>query len=241
MEIPFLFPRYAYLEIDSLIFFPTLIISLLFLRGKRDYKALIKSILIVSPLYLAWDFIATWKDSWSFNPKYVLGLYVIDLPIEEVIFFFVTPFATLLIYDFLKSYSLKLNNHVNVTRKYKQIIFLISIILIALGIIILPNYSYMGMDLIYLSASLLTSLVVYSKLLLSKIFWEFILLSYIPFFVFDFFLTSLPIVIYGDKSIIGIRVITIPIEDFIYSFSMLTFYITFYEHFRNCNNYENSN
>ncbi len=87
-----------YTMIDSMIFFPALILSL-FVR--RNYFQLLKSIAIVSPLYLFWDFLATWKDSWSFNPKYVMGIYVINLPMEEVMFFLVTPFATLLIFDFV--------------------------------------------------------------------------------------------------------------------------------------------
>ncbi len=77
-----------YTMIDSMIFFPALILSL-FVR--RNYFQLLKSIAIVSPLYLFWDFLATWKDSWSFNPKYVMGIYVINLPMEEVMFFLSNP------------------------------------------------------------------------------------------------------------------------------------------------------
>ncbi|BCS93506.1 lycopene cyclase domain-containing protein [Metallosphaera javensis (ex Sakai et al. 2022)] len=100
MEIPFLVGRFAYAEIDSMMFFPTLLISLW--MGGRNYVALMKSVGVVAPLYLFWDFLATYRDSWAFNPSHVLGLYVVNLPVEEVMFFVVTPFATIMIYDFMR-------------------------------------------------------------------------------------------------------------------------------------------
>ncbi|AWR96202.1 lycopene cyclase domain-containing protein [Acidianus sulfidivorans JP7] len=210
-------PDYA--MIDLMIFLPTLILSLFV---KRNYFKLFQSIAIVSPLYLFWDFLATWKDSWSFNPKYVTDIYIINLPIEEVIFFLVTPFATLLIFDFVMS---KVKD-----REINWIPKVVSIITFILPITLLftYNYSYTFVDILYLIMSLSVSSLIARDLLASRNFWIFIGLSYIPFLVFDYFLTSDPIVIYGPHSILGIRITTIPIEDFIYSFSMLTLYTVFY-------------
>jgi len=36
-------------------------------------------------------------------------------------------------------------------------------------------------------------------------------------------------VLYGAESILNIRITTIPIEDFFYSFSLIAYYIYFYE------------
>ena len=218
MEI--FFPRYAYLEIDSMMFFPTLILSLLFV--KRNYINLLKSIAIVSPIYLFWDFLATWKDSWSFNPKYVLGIYVLDLPIEEVLFFVVTPFATLLIYDFVQE-----------KMKDKEVSWVPKVIKAVIPFLILSlpftfTYSYTFVDTLYLIMALSISLIAGKQMLSSRNFWIYMGLTYIPFMVFDYFLTSIPVVIYGPHSILGVRVITIPVEDFIYSFSMLVLYTLFY-------------
>ncbi|AAK43013.1 lycopene cyclase domain-containing protein [Saccharolobus solfataricus] len=208
-----------YLMIDSMIFFPTLILSFLI---KRNYVKLLKSIGIVSPIYLFWDFLATWRNSWTFNPKYVAGIYVIDLPIEEVMFFLVTPFATLLIFDFVMG---KVRD--------KEVKWVPKVVCVAIPLLLLTlpfvyNYSYTFIDLVYLIMSLIVSLLIGRNLLASRNFWIFMGLSYIPFLVFDYFLTSDPVVIYGSHSIVGIRFITIPIEDFIYSFSMITFYTVFY-------------
>jgi lycopene cyclase domain-containing protein len=51
----------------------------------------------------------------------------------------------------------------------------------------------------------------------------------IPFFIVNGLLTSLPVVMYNATSNIGIRIWTIPIEDFIYNFFMLLLIATVYE------------
>ncbi len=222
MELGLFLPHLAYVEIDSLIFFPTLLISLV--SGvKRRYRSLLFSVGVVSPLYLVWDFLATWKDSWHFNPKWVLGIYVVDLPIEEVLFFFVTPFATLLIYDFVMQ-KVKDREFTFVTRGRVTAVAL----LLLLADVFLTSYSYTFIDLVYVASSLLLVEFVDSSMLKSRNYWIFVLLTYIPFMVFDFFLTSLPVVIYGPHSILGVRIITIPVEDALYSFSMMNFYTLFY-------------
>lgn len=222
MEINIFLPHLAYVEIDSMIFFPALLISILF-KVKRYYKSLAFSIGIVAPLYIVWDFLATLKGSWSFNPKWILGIRIIDLPIEEVLFFIVTPFATLLIYDFVmaKVSDRELNW---ITRK---LMILIASLLLIIDLF-LTRFSYTFIVLIYASLSILLVEFLDPEMFRSRNYWIFLGLTYIPFLIFDYFLTSLPVVIYGSHSILGIRIFTIPIEDAIYSFSMINFYTLFY-------------
>ncbi|AKV74120.1 MULTISPECIES: lycopene cyclase domain-containing protein [Metallosphaera] len=222
MEIPFLIGRFAYSEIDSMMFFPTLAISLW--MGGRNYLALLKSILVVAPLYLFWDFLATYRDSWVFNPSYVLGVYVYNLPVEEVLFFVVTPFATIMIYDFLRG---RPDRRVKWGSWMGVVVGVLSI----LSSPLFMAHSYTFVDLLYLGMGLILTWVMDKGMLESLNFWKFMGLSYVPFMVFDFFLTALPVVEYGSGSILGVRVITIPVEDFMYSFSMLTLYTLFYRHF----------
>jgi lycopene cyclase domain-containing protein len=60
-------------------------------------------------------------------------------------------------------------------------------------------------------------------LLGSRHFWLAVLLTYVPFLIFNGLLTAVPIVIYNNAENWGIRVYTIPLEDFFYSFSLLGF------------------
>ena len=65
--------------------------------------------------------------------------------------------------------------------------------------------------------------VVRPGMLGSRHFWLAVLLTYVPFLIFNGLLTAVPIVIYNDAENWGIRVYTIPLEDFFYSFSLLGF------------------
>ena len=58
------------------------------------------------------------------------------------------------------------------------------------------------------------------------------LVSLIPFFLVNGFLTgsySEPIVIYNSDEIINFRILNIPIEDFFYSFSMISLTLIVYD------------
>ena len=52
-------------------------------------------------------------------------------------------------------------------------------------------------------------------------FWLAMALTYVPFLAANGVLTGLPVVWYDDARILSIRAGSIPLEDFVYSFSML--------------------
>ena len=72
----------------------------------------------------------------------------------------------------------------------------------------------------------------YPKILKMRNFWLYILISFIPFIIFNYLLTSLILVHYNPDAIWGVRITTIPLEDFFYNFSMLSFYLMVYLYFR---------
>ena len=63
------------------------------LRFYKNIKALVISILFVVLIFGAWDVFATWRGHWAFNPAGVWIIRVINLPLEEVLFFVVIPFC----------------------------------------------------------------------------------------------------------------------------------------------------
>lgn len=59
----------------------------------------LKTVLPVAALFLAWDFIAVANQVWGFNPRYVSEMRLLfGLPVEEVLFFVVIPICGLLTY-----------------------------------------------------------------------------------------------------------------------------------------------
>jgi lycopene cyclase domain-containing protein len=55
------------------------------------------------------------------------------------------------------------------------------------------------------------------------------LISLLPMFVVNGFLTALPVVIYNDSQNLGIRLGTIPVEDFAYNAILLAINVSLYE------------
>lgn len=72
------------------------------LKFYRNLKALFCSIAIILLVFGSWDVFATYKGHWSFNPHGVLGIRIINLPLEEVLFFVVIPFCCIFTWEVLK-------------------------------------------------------------------------------------------------------------------------------------------
>jgi len=65
-----------------------------------------------------------------------------------------------------------------------------------------------------------------------KLFWFFILVIILFKFIVNGYLTGKNIVIYNPVFFMDLRIGSIPVEDFIFGFSMVTLTIIFWEYFR---------
>jgi len=71
--------------------------------------------------------------------------------------------------------------------------------------------------------------VLRTRLILNKKFWVFWIVMFILIFIVNGYLTWRPIVIYGDEFYLHIRLFTIPVEDFLFGFSLITSNIIIWE------------
>jgi lycopene cyclase domain-containing protein len=191
-----------------------------------NFLPLFFSILFVSSAYIIWDISAATRGDWSFNELYILGIKLFGLPLEEVLFFITVPYSIIFIYETLKYYLKENEIFFN-----KYFYFFLSAALILTGL----NFNdqpYTFIVLIFTGFFFPGAILFYPKLLASKIFWLTILISFIPFLAVNYLLTSIPIVTYNSSAIWGIRFITIPLEDFFYSFSMISYWLLFYISFK---------
>lgn len=206
--------------------FIIIIPALLIFEGKlKFYKKILPvsvSILIVGTVYIIWDVLAAKAGDWAFNPKYLIGIYLFGLPLEEILFFITVPYSIIFIYETAKLY---LNEREIFFNRY---FYWGLMILLVAGIILFANQNYTMIVLIYCLAFFLLALSFLPVILKSKIFWVTILISYVPFLIVNYILTSLPIVTYNSSAIWGNRFITIPLEDFFYSFSMISLWLFVY-------------
>ena len=216
----------AYLLINFLtILFPIVLSFDSRVQFYKSWKFIFPGLIITGLVFLVWDHLFTILDVWSFNPDYVMGLYILNLPIEEILFFITVPFACIFIYECLKYYIKK--------DLLKSVSRMISIMLIILSIVLLLTFY----DRVY-------TLITFGLLLLALSYAEFIqkanlgrfylayLVSLIPFYIVNGILTSIPIVMYNNAENMAFRIGTIPFEDHFYSMSMLLINIRLFEYFK---------
>ncbi len=193
----------------------------------RNWKNLLIAILIVGLVFLIWDEYFTVKKIWGFNPDYILGIYIGHLPIEEVTFFLVVPYACMFVYEVLQAYFPKLKKQ-TFTRLFALYFTLSGFLLGGLN----HNKWYTA------SACFITALLTIYFYYIKRKNWfnDFAfcyLIAMIPFLIVNGVLTGAvtdnPIVWYSDMHIMGPRIITIPLEDLYYNYALLLPIVAIYE------------
>ncbi|MCB2203656.1 lycopene cyclase domain-containing protein [bacterium] len=66
--------------------------------AKHRGSALAATLIVAVP-FVVWDVFATAAGHWSFSSRFTTGLTLVNLPIEEVLFFIVVPLASILVWD----------------------------------------------------------------------------------------------------------------------------------------------
>ncbi|MGL5889805.1 MAG: lycopene cyclase domain-containing protein [Bacteroidia bacterium] len=193
----------------------------------RSWKFLFPAILIVAALFVIWDIYFTKLGVWGFNPDYVLGYYLVNLPFEEVLFFITIPYCCIFIYACIEAY-IKRDVFAGF---HKWITAAAMIITLTVGLLNLDKYytSWTGL----ISAALLAVLLFVEKAKWMSRFWLSYIVVLIPFFICNGILTSKPVVWYNDAENLGIRMWTIPADDLMYNLIMLLGVTWIFERLRN--------
>jgi len=196
----------------------------------KKWKWLFPAMIIPSLLYIVWDIFFTSKGVWSFNEDYISGVKLVNLPIEEVLFFLIVPYCCIFIYECIRCYFPNLKNK----KKVDRILQILAIVLMIAGLFFYTKY-YTSWTFI------LCALFIAAIYLFRSYFKDFdatsFLISYaiilIPFLVVNGFLTAIPVVLYNDAENLGIRIYTIPFEDSVYGMLLVMMNIAIYEKLRN--------
>jgi lycopene beta-cyclase len=72
------------------------------LKFWRNLKALISTLIFLIVIFGAWDIFAVWRGHWYFHPRHINGLIIINLPVEEWLFFLVIPFCCVFTWEVLQ-------------------------------------------------------------------------------------------------------------------------------------------
>ena len=187
----------------------------------KQWRYIIPSILIIAVFYILADIYLTKHSVWGFDSRYHLNILVANLPLEEWLFFLFIPYACLFLHESIVLYFPGLKLNLIWTR-----ILIIILILMAFAVVLFNfNKIYTVYIFSLVIAALLLSLVDTTNQI-SRYFISFLLIL-IPFIVVNAILTGSflhhQVVWYNDQENMGIRILTIPVEDVGYAFSMILF------------------
>ena len=192
----------------------------------KKWKFLFPAMLLPAAFYIVWDIYFTSKHIWSFNAAYITGIKFFNLPVEEVLFFFVIPYCCVFIYECIRCYFPSLKDG-----KHSSFILKITGTLLFITGSIFFHKDYTGYTFVF-TGIFIAILFIYRKYFKNFHITAFLisfLISLLPFLIVNGFLTAMPVVMYNDAENLGIRIYTIPAEDLFYGMLLLIMNIAIYE------------
>lgn len=193
----------------------------------KNWIYLIPAIILTALFFLIWDEWFTEMGIWGFNAKYITGYYYHSLPIEEVLFFFTVPYASIFIYECIRVYAKQSDFFENLYRWFSMFFFGISTTLLYW----FNDHLYTAIVCIILSVILATHLIVIRRRYMSWFYFAY-LVSLLPMLIVNGLLTSKPVVYYNQNEITGYFIGSIPVEDFLYNLILLAMCTGLYEWFK---------
>jgi len=201
------------------------------LQFYKQWNIVLPSITIAAVFYIICDVYLTKLGVWGFNFRYVLNISLFNLPIEEWLFFFVIPYASIFLHASIVLYFSKLQ----LTNTFTKII---STLIIVVGVLLVIFY-FDRIYTVYALSLLILALVASffdSTGILNKFYITFLIIL-VPFILVNSILTGSfidqEVVWYNNAENLGIRIFTIPVEDFAYGFSLILFNLLAISRFAN--------
>lgn len=189
----------------------------------KKWKFLFPGIFASAVFFIVWDIWFTKIGIWEFNTQFILGYKLLELPIEEWLFFLIIPFSCVFIYEVMNYFVKK-----DVLGKQSKFITITLILILVILIIIYHDKLYTLITCSILSIFLIIHLFIIKSNYLGRFYlaWG---VCIIPFLLVNGVLTAMPVLIYNDNENMGIRLYTIPLEDLFYGMLNILQVITIYE------------
>ncbi|WP_421875376.1 lycopene cyclase domain-containing protein [Marinoscillum sp.] len=192
----------------------------------KKWSPLFQAIGITGFFFIVWDVLFTRAGVWGFNPDYLVGIYIFELPLEEILFFITVPFASVFIYECVHYFL----PHIHTSSAIKWTSMALGLGLIGIALVnsdqayTFWNFLFAGSFLLFVS---LINPWWFGH------FWVAYLLHLIPFILVNGVLTGYgldaPIVWYNNDENLSIRILTIPIEDTMYALLLLLMNVFLFE------------
>lgn len=194
----------------------------------QKWRFLFPAILLPGLLFLVWDEFFTSIGVWGFNDRYVTGLAVGHIPLEEILFFICIPYACVFTFFALQQLVPK-----DYLKPYHRSISLILIVaLLIIGVIYIQR-AYTATTFLLLAAFIAFEEYYRKAVYISRFYLTYMIIL-IPFFIVNGILTGSfieqEVVWYNNEHNLGVRLGTIPIEDTFYGMLLLMMNVSLFTH-----------
>ncbi len=212
------------------------IVPFLYSFEKRMYyasrwRAVLGAITITAIFFIIWDIIFTKLGVWWFNPRYHSGLHIYNLPLEECLFFFCIPYASIFLHFVIRHFFPKLQ----LSKAVVSIITFFALAILALVALTHLDRLYTSVNFSICFAVLIATY--FLKPYILQLFYITYLAILVPFAIVNGILTGSfidePVVYYNNAENLGIRLGTIPVEDTAYAFGMILMSLLWIEFIEN--------
>lgn len=219
--------KYLYLWLDL----GSFIIPFLFsfhprLQFYKKWRSFFPALGVMMLIFIPWDIWFTHQGYWGFNPAYLTGISLWGLPIEEWLFFICIPYACIFTHYALQTLWPKMRFSIATVN-------VIHVSLVTVLVVVLWYHYDKWYTLVnFCFGQLILGYTFNYRRALLQSFLPTYLVILIPFFIVNGILTGSGIedqvVWYNNAENLGIRMVTIPVEDLIYNLGMLltTFVVT---------------
>ena len=197
------------------------------LRFDRVWYALWPALIATAAVFIAWDALYTHWGVWGFNARHLTGWSWLGLPAEEWLFFVCIPYASVFTYHCLG----RLIGRDWLGPAARPIGWALSGALLAAALVFADRL-YTSVTFAGAALLLLLHLGWLRSRYLGRFFLSYLVIL-LPFMVVNGILTGSGIeeevVWYNDRENLSLRVLTIPIEDFVYALFLLLGNVTLFE------------
>jgi lycopene cyclase domain-containing protein len=219
--------KYTYFLID----FFSVLVPFIFsfhprLKFYKHWNALFPAVIATAIVFIVWDMYFTRLKIWGFNREYLTGIYIGNLPVEEVLFFLCIPYSCVFTYACLLVITAKRMS------KFAQSIISSSLIVLS-GFMVLyfHELSYTAYTFALLAILLVIAQYILKADWLSRFYVTYLLLL-LPFLIVNGLLTgtglAAPVVWYNHAAMVNLRILTIPFEDIFYGMNLILLNIIIY-------------
>lgn len=193
----------------------------------RHWKNFGIALFIAAAFFILWDELFTRIGVWGVNERYITGIYISALPLEAVLFFICIPYACVFTYFALNQLVEK-----DYLFPHQELITSVLITVLLIAGMYNKDKAYTCAAFVLPAVFLAYQMLKLRPRYMGRFYFAFVVLL-IPFLIVNALLTGSfieeEVVWYNNDYNLGIRLGTIPLEDFFYAMLLIVMPITIWE------------